>query len=142
MELRQLLFRQSVIRRRSSLRRALSAALAAVLLALPAQFINMLAAIEPKEGRVFDTTNLRKEWMKACAGCGLGEIIEVEGKPYDPRYKGLTLHDLRRSAVRNLVTIAGVPERIAMKITGHKTRSVFDRYHIVNTADVQGAMAA
>jgi integrase len=109
---------------------------------LPAQLINMLAAIEPKEGRVFDTTNLRKEWMKACAGCGLGEIIEVEGKPYDPRYKGLTLHDLRRSAVRNLVTIAGVPERIAMKITGHKTRSVFDRYHIVNTADVQGAMAA
>jgi integrase len=108
---------------------------------LPAQLINMLVAIEPKEGRVFDTTNIRKEWMKACAACGLGTIIEVEGKPYDPRYKGLTVHDLRRSAVRNLVTIAGVPERIAMKITGHKTRSVFDRYHIVNTEDVQGAMA-
>ena len=78
--------------------------------------------------------------MKACAASGLGEIIEVPGKKYDPRYKGLTLHDLRRSAVRNLVTIAGVPERIAMKITGHKNRNVFDRYHIVNTADLQWGM--
>jgi cyclopropane fatty-acyl-phospholipid synthase-like methyltransferase len=80
--------------------------------------------------------------MKACAACGLGEIIEVPGKKYDPRCKGLTLHDQRRSAVRNLVTIAGIPERIAMKITGHKTRNVFDRYHIVNAVDMQGAMQA
>jgi hypothetical protein len=51
--------------------------------------------------------------MKACAACGLGEIIEVPGNKYDPRCKGPTLHDQRRSAVRNLVTIAGIPERIA-----------------------------
>ncbi|MGP0018330.1 MAG: site-specific integrase [Candidatus Sulfotelmatobacter sp.] len=106
---------------------------------LPSVLVNMLLGVEPKVGRVFDGTNLRKEWVTACAACGLGRKIEVEGKKYDPRYEGLIVHDLRRSAVRNLVN-AGVPETLAMKISGHKTRSVFDRYAIASEGDLTMAM--
>ena len=107
---------------------------------LPDRLALMLDRIHPKTGQVFDTTNIRKTWQRACAAIGVGRIIDVPGKKYDPRYEGLTLHDFRRSAIRNLVTLAGVREKVAMEITGHKTRSVFDRYHIVDTADVSHAM--
>jgi hypothetical protein len=45
------------------------------------------------DGKVFDATNLRKEWAKACVAAGLG-VQEPVDKAGNQRYTGLTLHDL------------------------------------------------
>jgi hypothetical protein len=82
----------------------------------------MLVEAERKEGRVFDTGNLRKEWRDACVACGSDRKIEMPGNKQDLRHNGLTLHDLRLGAARNLL-LAGLPETIVIenwRLEGHK----------------------
>ena len=63
---------------------------------------------------------MRRSWASACRHAGLPALL---------------LHDLRRSAVRNLER-ASVSRSVAMKLTGHKTENVYRRYAIVAEGDL------
>jgi integrase len=114
----------------------------AQILPLSDELINLLKKqFRQDDAPVFDTTNFRKEFQQACVAAGLGKITKmVSPKGYKwEKYEGVIPHDFRRSGIRNLVR-AGVPEKVAMSISGHKTRAVFDRYNITSTDDVKDAI--
>jgi integrase len=131
---------------------------------MPSELLEMLRierARNPKSELVFMNAGqriatFRKAWNSACVRAGLGvftccscngpvspgsrcaECKKAKRRARPRRYRGLIFHDLRRTGIRNLVR-AGVPERVAMAISGHKTRAVFDRYNIVSGRDLRDA---
>jgi integrase len=93
-------------------------------LPLVPELVKLLAATTSREGCVFPTKRtMQQAFPKACAAAGI---------------EGLLVHDLRRSAVRNLRK-AKVAEGVIMKISGHNDRSVFERYNVVSHDDVLDA---
>jgi integrase len=131
---------------------------------MPGELLEMLRikrARNPESEYVFMNAGeriatFRKAWNSACVRAGLGiftccdcnspvspgsrcaECKKAKRRARRRQYRGLIFHDLRRTGIRNLLR-AGVPERVAMAISGHKTRAVFDRYNIVSGRDLKDA---
>jgi integrase len=103
-----------------------------------------LPFVFPNEKGTGPILDFRGTWNMACRIIGLGYGYRINPQyvqKWEPKLSpGPTLHDFRRTAVRNMIR-SGIPERVAMMISGHKTRSVFDRYNIVSDADLRRAAA-
>jgi integrase len=120
--------------------------------------LNRTVTLDPgttknSEGRLVKLTSETFELLKQCRFSKSADdfvISRRDGQPVKDfrvawskltvaaKLPGLLFHDLRRSAVRNMVR-RGVPEVVAMRISGHKTRSIFDRYNIVSETDLADA---
>ena len=84
----------------------------------------IIAAVWHRNGKPI--RDFRHAWKTACAAAGC---------------PGLLYHDLRRTAVRRFER-SGIPRRVAMTLTGHKTESVYTRYAIVSENDLRAAVEA
>ena len=89
--------------------------------ALPIRLESPYLFVNPETGTRWKNT--RRMWKRAAEAAGIEEAW---------------FHDLRRSFITN-ARRRGIPERVVMKMSGHRTRSVFDRYNVVEERDIEEA---
>jgi len=77
------------------------------------------------------TTNFKRSFASACEKAGVPHGRKIKG--------GITFHDLRHT-FNTYMRKAGVPESVIMKITGHSTREMFDRYNTIDADDAKDAI--
>jgi integrase len=119
----------------------------ALTLSLKGRFLAPVREWMQKQSRVtsksvFESTNHRTEWAKACAAAGFGTITkQAESKRNGTKRSrtGFRIHDCRASAAVNLLD-AGVPENIVMRLGGWKTRDMLDRYAKLTSERAHAAM--
>ena len=95
-----------------------------------------------KKGGCQPVRDFRKAWEKVCIAAGLGGYVGAAcGEPWKAggccgkrKYRGLIVHDFRRSAAKALRR-AGVAESVIMATGGWKTASMFRRYATVSNKD-------
>jgi integrase len=87
--------------------------------------VKLLSAVKHREGAVFPSKRvMQAAFPKACKAA---------------KIDGLLVHDLRRSSVRNMMK-AGAQQAEAMKISGHRDASVFQRYNVIDEAQTADVM--
>jgi len=106
-------------------------------------------ALEAEAGRIIPWVfhdqghriqSFRKSWLGACVAAGFGSEVRDQKGRVVSRSTPLLLHDLRRSAVRNMER-AGLPRSAAMALVGHRTESVYRRYAIQDERSLREAFA-
>jgi integrase len=94
---------------------------------LPRDLHSPYVFANPKTGKPF--WDIRKPFQRACKDAGIASGQDA----------GVVPHDLRRTSITE-ARRAGIPESVVMKMSGHKTRSVFARYNIVEEDDLEEAV--
>jgi len=101
-----------------------------------------------RNGKPVNKSTFKKQWRRAAVKAGLARMVPREdgkldkkGRPVMRYAGGKMFHDFRRTATRNLIR-GGVPQSVAMRVTHHKTASVFTRYDITNSKDKLAALEA
>src|SRR5260370_10227608 len=101
--------------------------------------VGLSAYVFHRNGKPISRNLFGKQWRTACVKAGLGRRVKNQSGVLC--YEGKTFHDFRRTAARNMIR-AGVPQSIAMRVIGHQTDAMFNRYDITDNRDKLAALEA